>query len=233
MLRRIVMLIVGMVVAVIIANAQVVCTPDKTSVSSKSGDIFVFTITSPKPQDISIKVYDSNGRYVRTLLEKCTTETQFKVPWNLMDADRKPVPSGKYAIKIRSGLNLVLDTSFGKNGVVGGDDTFISPRNIRVDKKGNIYVLDYGAGIIFKFNPDGSPANDIAGKNKIVGAASPYWVNIAVDDDGRIYASIGHSVVVYDPKSGEGIYDIGGFFGNDVNWETIGLHEIKDSGEKI
>lgn len=200
--------------------AQISCVPDKTSVSIKSGDIFVFTVKNPEPVDLCIKVYDSNGRYIRTLHEKYTTETEFKIPWNLKDSDARPVPAGKYIVKVRSGLDLVLDTSFGKNGIIGGDDTFISPRNVRVDNKGNVYVLDYGAGIIYKFNQDGSPANDIGGKNNITGPSSPYWVNIAVEDDGsRIYGSIGHSVAVYDGKSGQQIYYIGGFFGSDVGWE--------------
>ncbi|MCM8758856.1 MAG: hypothetical protein NC906_03675 [Candidatus Omnitrophica bacterium] len=204
----------------VFAFAQVTCTPDKTTASVKSGDIFVFTVNNPVPVDLSIKVYDANGKYVRTLHEKCTTETLFKVPWNLKDAYGNQVPGGKYTVKIRTGLNLVLDTSFGKNGVIGGDDTFISPRNVRVDKKGNVYVLDHGAGIIYKFNSDGSPANDIGGKNKITGPSSPYWVNIAVEEDGsRIYGTSGHAVFVYDGKTGQQIYYIGGFFGNDVGWE--------------
>jgi len=214
--------IVGAVLISLLAAAygEVGCVVDKNTVSLSSGDIFVFTVTNPQPVDIAIKVYDANGKYVRTLFEKCTTETQFKVPWNLKDSDGKPVSAGKYAVKIKSGLKLTLDTSFGKNGIIGGDDTFISPRNVRVDKNGCIYVLDYGAGIIFKFNPDGSPANDIAGKNKIVAPSAPYWVNIAVDEEGKIYGSIGHSVLVYDGKTGANIYYIGEFFGDDVGWKN-------------
>ncbi|MCM8822829.1 MAG: hypothetical protein NC831_08535 [Candidatus Omnitrophica bacterium] len=205
---------------VAVGFAQVTCTPEKTSVSVKSGDIFVFTVNNPQPVDISIKVYDADGKYIRTLHEKCTTETLFKIPWNLRDVDGKQVSAGKYTVKIRTGLKLVLDNSFGKNGVIGGDDTFISPRNVRVDKKGNVYVLDYGAGIIHKFNPDGSPANDIAGKNRITGSSSGCWNNIAVDGDGnKIYATAGHSVLVYDGKTGQQIYYIGGFFGSDAGWE--------------
>lgn len=201
----------------VFAFAQVVVTPDKTSVSRSSEDIFVFTVKNPEPVDLSIKVYDSNGKYIRTLCEKYTTETIFKIPWNLKDSDAKVVQPGKYSVKIRKGLSLVLDTSFGKNGVVG--DTFISPRNVRVDGKGCVWVLDHGAGIIYKFNPDGTPANDIGGKNKIEGPSSPYWVNIAVDKEGRIYGTSGHSVAVYDAKTGQQIYYIGGFFGSDVGWE--------------
>jgi DNA-binding beta-propeller fold protein YncE len=198
---------------------EILCNVDKNTVSISSGDVFVFTITNPQPTDISIKVYDENGKFIRALYEKCTTETQFKVPWNLRDSDGKNVNPGKYIIKIRSGLKLTLDTSFGKNGVLGGDDTFISPTSIRVDKKGCIYVLDYGAGIIYKFNSDGSPANDFSGKNKISGPSAPFWMNIAVDEVGKIYGSQGHCVHVYDGKTGTYLYSIGGFFGNDVNWE--------------
>ncbi len=219
MLRKSMLFFVCMLFYVFIVNAQVVCTPDKTSISSKSGDIFVFTVNNPNPVDISIKVYDANNKYIRTLHEKCTTETLFKIPWNLKDTDGKQVPAGKYTVKIRTGLNLVLDTSFGNNGVIGENGIFISPKNVRVDKKGNVYVLDYGAGIIYKFNQDGIPADDIAGKNKITGPASPYWANIAVDEDGKIYGTSGHSVLVYDGKSGQQIYHIGGFFGRDVGWE--------------
>ncbi len=209
-----------LMVACCLAYAQITFAPDKTSVSIKSGDIFVFTVNNPQPIDLSIKVYDSNGKYIRTLHEKYTAETQFKIPWNLKDTDGKQVSAGKYTVKIRTGLNLVLDTGFGKNGVVGGDNTFISPRNVRVDKKGNVYVLDYGAGIIYKFGPDGSPANDIGGKNKIEGKSSPYWNNIAVDEEGRIYATPRrHIVEVYDGKTGAQIYYVGGFFGSDVGWE--------------
>ncbi|MCM8785324.1 MAG: hypothetical protein NC899_03655 [Candidatus Omnitrophica bacterium] len=198
--------------------SQIECIPDKTSVSLKSGDIFVFTINNPQPIDISIKVYDKNGKYIRTLYEKATIETNFKVPWNLKDAIGNQAVTGEYTIKIRTGLKLVLDAEFGENGIIGD---FISPRNVRVDKKGNIYVLDYGAGIIYKFNPDGSPANDIGGKNKIVGPSSPFWNNIAVDEEGKIYASYNHYVYVYDGKTGQHIYSIGGFHQNDVLWEKI------------
>jgi hypothetical protein len=215
--------LMGVISTIGVLNAGLNCVVDREMVAANSASGITLTISDFQQGDISAKIYDSSGKFVRALAEKCTADSRLQIAWDLKDNTGRQVEKGTYSIKVRSRMTLTLDRKFGKDGVLTADsasgDAFISPTVIRTDAKGKLYLLDYGAGIIYKYNPDGSPSNDIAGKNRIPGAASPYWTCMAVDQDGNIYATIGHGISVYDAKSGEAIYTIGGFFGNDINWE--------------
>jgi hypothetical protein len=197
---------------------------DKTALSVTSGDAFVFTLAIPRPTDVAVKVYDGSGKFVRTLWEKYTTDTQAQVPWNMKDDAGAFVGKGTYTVRMETGFGLAIDKSFGKDGVLTGSGTtaFISPWDIVTDATGDIYLLDGGAATVYKFKPDGSPANDFAGKNTIIAPKAPLWDSLAVGADGRLYLpdtrSTSHVIEVRDPKSGAVIYTIGGF--GDVRWKT-------------
>jgi hypothetical protein len=188
----------------------------RNTASVAGNEMLVFRLGNLVAGDFAVKVYDSSGNCVRTLIEKYSTDTQLEVVWNLRDTYRRTVQKGNYQVKYVAGLRLVLDKSFGKDGVLTG---FSSPKQLCLDSQGNIYVLDFKAGAIFKFKPDGSPANDFNGTNKFAAPSAPYWQAIAVDEEGKIYGAAGHEIYVYDGR-GTKMYYIGGFFGDDPEWKT-------------
>jgi DNA-binding beta-propeller fold protein YncE len=181
--------------------------------SLQSGNVFVITLGNLKPGDHAVKVFNNKGKYVRTILDKCSTETTIVVPWNLRGQWGKKVKPGQYTLKYLSGITFTLDKSFGKDGIIS-DTGIISPTDVQTDRSGNLYVLDEGASILYKFTADGKPLKDINGKNFIESTTAPLWGSFCIGNDGRIYLSFTHStshvIGVYDGKTGALLYYIGG-----------------------
>jgi DNA-binding beta-propeller fold protein YncE len=188
--------------------------------SLQSGNVFVITLSNLIPGDQAVKVFNSKGKYVRTILDKCSTETTIVVPWNLRNQWGKKVKPGQYTVKYLSGITFTLDKSFGKDGIIS-DTSIISPTDVQTDKEGNLYVLDEGASILYKYTPDGKPLKDINGKNFIESPTAPLWGSFCIGNDGRIYLPFTHStshvIGVYDGKTGALLYYIGGF---GPSWKT-------------
>ena len=214
---------------------EISLTVNKPALSVNSGDVFVLKVSLLQPTDYKLAVYDQNGKWVRTLSEKYTSDSHVVVPWNLKDSSGKTVNPGSYTIRLQLSETLSIDTSFGKNGVFTGIN-FISPWDIVKDNQGNIYLLDGGAAILYKFHPDGTPANDLAGKNTITAPTAPCWATVAVGPDGRIYLPLTHTtthtISVYDPKSGAILYSIGGYEKITYpNWVGIIDHRLYATGD--
>lgn len=219
-MRRFFALLLMLLCAAAIAEVQFYA--DKETVS-KDGTVFL-TASGLPPGDFAVKVYDGAGQYVCTLMNKFNTGTRLLLRWKMKDAAGNPVPPGSYTIRMRVGTRLMLDTAFGKGGMLtAGTD----PVSLRVDRKGDVYVLDKDSSTVYKYHADGSPANDFNGKNMVMAmylkTPAQFWGSLALDDDGRMYLpatyATAHWIDVLDP-TGKELYYIGGFFGTDRNWET-------------
>lgn len=198
-------------------------TVEKNALGATDGKDFAFKINMPQPGDVSLKVYDANGKFVRLVTQKYVMDEELVASWNLKDYEDKPVAPGAYAARCEFGLRLKLDKQFGTDGLLA-DKAFVSPAILRLDKQGNLYLLDTGAATLFKFNADGTPANNWDGKNTIAAPKPPYWGGIAVEPDGsRIYLSqtmtTSHVIDVYDGKTAARLFYIGAFFGQDAEWD--------------
>lgn len=205
------------------ALAATTLTVDTRAVVVGSGKSFALKLSQHEPGDISLKVYDADGKFVRFLAEKYLAEKQLAVSWNARDAGGKPVEPGTYTVRFESGLRLKLDRSFAADGLLK-DKAFKNPGVLRLDKQGNLYLLDLAAATVFKFTGDGEPVKQWKGKNSFTAPAAPYWGGLAVEPDGsRIYLSetpiTSHVVDVYDGRSATRLFQIGGFFGDDPEWK--------------
>jgi len=200
------------------------CSVDRQELSGgQEEEVFVFSLHLDEPGDVAAKVYDAQGNFVRLLVEKYSTETDLQVPWNMKDQWGERVKPGVYTVKVRTGFKLTLDEGFADGGVMSGPP-LLSPWLVKTDAKGDVYLLDGGTAILYKFRPDGSPAKDFAGSNRIEAPNAPWWGSFALDEEGRIYLPLTHTtshvIQVHDPKTAAVLYNIGGFFGNDPGWET-------------
>jgi len=195
---------------------------DTHNLSLASIKAFDLKLSLKDPSDITLKVYDGAGKFVRLLAARHVAETTLTVPWDLRNSEGKEVAPGAYTVLLLSGLRLRLDKSFGKDGLLE-DEAFKSPGVLRLDQEGNLYLLDVGAAKLFKFTAGGDPVNSWKDKNAIVAPSTPFWGGLAVEPDGnRIYLSetmtTSHVVDVYDGRFAVRLRYLGGFFGEDVEW---------------
>lgn len=196
---------------------------DRRAAGAADGKDFVFTLKLAQPRNVSLKIIDADGRFVRALVHKHLVDKQLQVKWNLRDSSNEPVPAGAYTALFESGLTLKFDKTFAKEGVLE-DKAFVKPACLRTDKLGNLYLLDIATSMLFKFTPEGAPADDFNGKPTLSAPSAPFWGGLAVEPDGsRIYLSESftttHVIDVYDPKKAERVCYIGGFFGQDAEWQ--------------
>ena len=77
---------------------------------------------SSSPSDISIKIYDSNGKVVRTIDENSFKQGSNKLLWDYTDNDGNRLPEGKYRFEVEAtGFNdqkLIVSTY--KMGLING-----------------------------------------------------------------------------------------------------------------
>lgn len=222
--------VLGLWIALVLSAAATAAPPtvsvDKRGVSLASGGAFTFKLNLPRPRDVSLKIYDPAGKFVRALTQKQFTDKELtkelSLPWDLKDAGGKAVAPGVYTARFEAVLGLKLDRTFASDGLLK-DKAFVSPAILRLDKQGNLYLLDVKTATLFKFTPDGAPANDWNGKNSFKAPQAPYWGGLAVEPDGsRIYlaesSTTTHVVDAFDGKTAERLNYIGGFFGDDPEW---------------
>lgn len=203
-------------------DASVACT--QPSSSAKTCEPIRAVITAAAATDITARVFDSQGHFIRCLGGKAMKSgDQWAVNWDIKDAFGQRIDPGDYTLRIECGTTFQLDNTFGQNGALRGlpGPTFSSPRHLAVDQVGDLYVLDGADSIVYKFRADGSLAKDWDGSNVIKGSTKSrqrLFASVAVDDDGRLLLPMGlgtHSVAVYDGKTGKLAYYLGGFFKGD------------------
>lgn len=175
----------------------------------KQGDVCIITCSVKKPTDLQIKILDAQGKVVRTM-PAFQAKIKAEYPWNGKDDAGNLVPPGTYTVRVMAHLQPQLDKTFGTNGAL---DMFTSPFDVAVDTAGNLFVVDRGDKIIYKFTPDGKPAEDFANNGKILLAAGHRAPQaIKVDSAGYIYVTGPfHNVAKYD-KKGNLVSTIGGWF---------------------
>lgn len=123
--------------------------------------------------------------------------------------------------KIQENTILTLNKQTGEILKSWGEDLFIMPHGLEVDKENNIWVTDVALHQIFKFSPNGKLLLTL-GEPKVPGNDSEHFnlpTDVAVADDGSFYVSdgYGNSRVAKFSKAGKFLFE----------WGKIG----KESGE--
>lgn len=195
---------------------------DRTTLSAKLPDPFKFILSAQRTTEATARIYDAEGRFIRTIAgEVFKPNDKVMIEWDKKDAQGQLVPAGAYTLRVECGFSIKLDKTFAKEGVLK-DESIVNPKSIAVDKKGDLFVLDVAKATVHKFHADGSPANDWEGVNHFAGESAPRFSSVAVNQEGMIYMPeglAGHSVAVFDGKTGKRAFTIGGFFGEDLHWK--------------
>ncbi len=113
---------------------------------------------------------------------------------------------GKIYVASRRGEITVLGANGDKQRTIklAKDLNIGDIKNMAVDGNGNFYVIDSGKYAIFKLSPDGALLNRFAGRSENFGDRTPkglfasYPTDIAVDSEGRVYASETDRVLIFD-----------------------------------
>lgn len=111
---------------------------------------------------------------------------------------------------IQSKTILVIDKENGKLITSWGDNAFIMPHGLTVDKQNNIWVTDVGLHQVFKFDYKGKLLMKL-GEARVSGNDSLHFnmpTDIAVADDGSFYVSDGYGnsrIVKFSPTGKYGL----------------------------
>lgn len=108
---------------------------------------------------------------------------------------------------------LIVDKDNGKLIESWGDNLFIMPHGLKVDKENNIWVTDVGLNQVFKFNHDGKLLMKL-GEAKVAGNDSLHFnkpTDIAIANDRSFYVSDGYrnSRVVKFSATGKYLFEWG------------------------
>jgi len=187
--------IVGLFCAVFVVHAQetiiskdLLVNPTAFSPNDDgTDDVVTLQYTIDIPIDVSISVWDSANKYVRTLRSAKQEPGSYLAVWNGKNDEGKLLVPGIYTIKVDAGLTPVLDTTWGEGGMIKG---YIDPKSLEIDSLGNIYVLDYGDGWLYKYSADGKKQEKIKELGRGHNCAC-----VKVDDDSHIYIPATNSIV--------------------------------------
>lgn len=124
-----------------------------------------------------------------------------------------PPLSGMPDERINGKTLLVLDKNTGAIIDQWGEDLFIMPHGLSVDRNNNIWVTDIGLNQVFKFNHSGELMMEL-GEPKVSGNDSAHFnrpTDVAVAADGSFYVSDGYNnsrIVKFD-SSGKYLFQWG------------------------
>lgn len=187
----------------IIKNVSV----DKQQIKAGEETIKIEVMVS-QAKDIRISVW-KEGKMIRAIRNETAESIKFSTLWNGKDQKGGSVKPGKYIIKIEADEQLILDKTFGENGVISD---FVSPFTVKVAPDGNIWVLDKGEKFLCKFDRNGKPKNDIENENKLkLGEGNITIKNFVFDKDGFIYISNGWHQIYKMNQKGSILMKYGGF----------------------
>lgn len=175
--------------------------------SYKKGVIYY---TTEKRADVTIKIYDVKGKYLRTILNKAQAAGSHAARWDGEDNQENPVDAGRYTVRISVGLQAVFDKTFGDKGVLKFSPSVC---NVETDAKGDIYVFESGvvpsdnknarpSGHIYKYHGNGKSAKDFLASSTAppssVIPVSFYIKSMKVGPTGNIFLSHGLGVTKID-----------------------------------
>lgn len=129
-------------------------------------------------------------------------------------ADRKWPLIGKMPNKpIQDKTILIIDKDSGKIIESWGNNLFIMPHGLKVDKQNNIWVTDVGLNQIFKFTENGKLLMKL-GEAGVAGSDSLHFdkpTDIAIANDGSFYVSdgYGNSRIVKFSATGKYLFEWG------------------------
>jgi peptidylamidoglycolate lyase len=108
---------------------------------------------------------------------------------------------------------LLLDRETGRIINSWGENLFIMPHGLKVDKQNNVWVTDVGLHQVFKFTHEGKLLFKI-GEAKIPGKDATHFdmpTDIAIEDDGSFYVSdgYGNSRVIKFSSTGQYLFEWG------------------------
>ena len=114
---------------------------------------------------------------------------------------------------ISSKTILLLDKNTGKILNSWGDNLFIMPHGLTVDKNNNVWVTDCGLNQVFKFSHDGKLLMKL-GEAKVAGNDSTHFnkpTDVAVANDGSFYVSdgYGNSRIIKFSSTGKYLFEWG------------------------
>lgn len=124
---------------------------------------------------------------------------------------QEPMPEDK----IQENTILYLDKKTGEVVRSWGEDLFIMPHGLEIDKENNVWVTDVALHQIFKFSSDGKLLLTL-GEAQVAGNDAEHFnlpTDIAVLDDGSFYVSdgYGNSRVIKFSKDGTYLFEWGKF----------------------
>jgi peptidylamidoglycolate lyase len=114
---------------------------------------------------------------------------------------------------IQSKTILIINKDNGKVLESWGDNLFIMPHGLRVDKENDIWLTDVGLNQVFKFSHDGKLLMKL-GEAKVAGNDSSHFdkpTDIAIANDGSFYVSdgYGNSRIVKFSATGKYLFEWG------------------------
>jgi uncharacterized protein (TIGR03663 family) len=141
-----------------------------------------------------VQVFGADGQFLRMWGSQGNGPGQFQEPWGIaVDKAGNVYVADTWNHRIQKfdnqGQFLTMWGTFGDTGgALGASDTFYGPRQIVVDRDGNLLVSDTGNKRILKFGPDGQFIEQLGGGGSLSGEFSEPC-GLAVDADGDIYVA--------------------------------------------
>ncbi|MES2893224.1 MAG: peptidyl-alpha-hydroxyglycine alpha-amidating lyase family protein [Bacteroidota bacterium] len=129
-------------------------------------------------------------------------------------ADRRwPLVGSMPGTPIKHHTILVIHKETGELIKSWGENIFIMPHGLKVDKENNIWLTDVGLQQVFKFDPDGKLLMTV-GEARIAGNDRTHFdmpTDIAIEADGSFYVSdgYGNSRIVKFSPAGKYLFEFG------------------------
>lgn len=113
---------------------------------------------------------------------------------------------------------LVIDPDSGAILKAWGENTFVMPHQISVDRHGRIWISDVGQNAIFQFTPDGEKLLEIGGKE--IGFNMPTDMVSLSDDSFVVSDGYGNARILHFTARGKKIADWGTRGSNPLQFKT-------------